>query len=575
MKLITFDGGRVGRLELEEGTVIELDVPSTREYFERGGQVTETGERLAYADVKLEAPIRPKKFFHTAGNFADHHKELTAVDWSHPVHKGIVFFQNVDAIIGPEDEIVYPEGLTKELDYELELAIIIGKSGKFFGPDEADDYIAGFTVFNDITARDIQRKEMESGVFSFSKGIDTFNPIGPWIVTRDEVPDMHELPMQLRVNGEVRQQGNTNQTRIKFPHLVAYHSPQIYSAGDIITTGTISGVAAVQPNPFDFYLKPGDQIEAEITGIGNAAQQGHRLGRAVRRAGPAAGRLVRIANLGGRAVLVQGENGAIDIAGASDGRFGPDPQALFDDWAAFAEWASALERADAAASDSFDVTELGAPVPRPRQVFAIGLNYAEHAAEAGYPPDSMPVTFTKFPSSIVGPDAVVALPEGHVDWEVELVVVIGREAHKVDRESAWDHVAGLTIGQDISERITQMQGSAPQFSLGKSFPGFGPTGPWLVTPDEFADKDDLAIACSLSGEGMQSSRTSMMLYDVPELLVRLSAVCPLLPGDIIFSGTPSGIGNRRTPQRFIGPDDVLVSEIEGIGTLTTRFTAGG
>ena len=284
---------------------------------------------------------------------------------------------------------------------------------------------------------------------------------------------------------------------------------------------------------------------------------------------------MRLANLAGRAVLVLGDDGAIDIAGASDNRFGPDPQSLFDDWAAFADWAWALEGADAAASDSFAIEELGAPVPHPRQVFAIGLNYAEHAAEAGYPPDSMPVTFTKFPSSIVGPDAVVALPEGNVDWEVELVVVIGREAHKLDRESAWDHVAGLTIGQDISERITQMQGSAPQFSLGKSFPGFGPTGPWLVTPDEFADRDDLAISCSLSGEGMQSSRTSMMLYDVPELLVRLSAVCRLLPGDIIFSGTPSGIGNRRTPQRFIGPDDVLVSQIEGIGTLTTRFTAGG
>ena len=284
---------------------------------------------------------------------------------------------------------------------------------------------------------------------------------------------------------------------------------------------------------------------------------------------------MKIANLAGRAVIVQGESGAIDVAGASDNRFGPDPQALFEDWQAFAEWASALQDAGAAASESFQVEELGAPAPRPRQVFAIGLNYAEHAAEAGYPPDSMPVTFTKFPSSIVGPDTVVVLPEGHVDWEVELVVVIGREAYQVDRESAWDHVAGLTIGQDLSERITQLQGSAPQFSLGKSFPGFGPTGPWLVTPDEFADRDDLAISCSLSGEGMQSSRTSMMLYDVPELLVRLSAVCPLLPGDIIFSGTPSGIGNRRTPQRFIGPDDVLVSEIEGIGTLTTRFTAGG
>lgn len=283
---------------------------------------------------------------------------------------------------------------------------------------------------------------------------------------------------------------------------------------------------------------------------------------------------MRLANLAGRAVLVT-DAGAIDVEAASDGRFGPDPQSLFDDWAAFAEWSKEVTDASAAASVTFDAARLDAPVPRPRQVFAIGLNYAEHAAEAGYPPDSMPVTFTKFPSSIVGQGALVALPEGHVDWEVELVVVIGREAHQVSRETAWDHVAGLTIGQDLSERITQLQGSAPQFSLGKSFPGFGPTGPWLVTPDEFVDRDDLAIACSLSGEVMQSSRTSMMLYDVPELLVRLSAVCPLLPGDIIFSGTPSGIGNRRTPQRFIGPDDVLVSEIEGIGTLTTRFAAGG
>ena len=290
---------------------------------------------------------------------------------------------------------------------------------------------------------------------------------------------------------------------------------------------------------------------------------------------------MRIANLSGRAAVVtapstgSGTRRAIDVATASAGRFGPDPQALFDDWEAFVAWAADLGEADAAASVPFDETALGAPVPRPRQVFAIGLNYAEHAAEAGYPPDSMPVTFTKFPSSIVGPEAVVELPEGNVDWEVELVVAIGREGHRLTRENAWEHVAGLTIGQDLSERITQLQGSAPQFSLGKSFPGFGPTGPWLVTPDEFADRDDLAISCSLSGERMQSSRTGMMLYDVPELLVRLSAVCPLLPGDLIFSGTPSGIGNRRTPQRFIAADDVLVSEIEGIGTLTTRFAPAG
>jgi 2-keto-4-pentenoate hydratase/2-oxohepta-3-ene-1,7-dioic acid hydratase in catechol pathway len=266
MKLATFDAGRVGRIVGDE--VIELDCGSTREWFERAGDVSETGERLALADVRLRAPIVPKKFFHTAGNFAAHHEELTKVNWSHPVHKGIVFFQNVDAIIGPDDAIVYPEGLTKELDYELELGIIIGKPGKWFHADEAPDHIAGYLVFNDITARDIQRREMESGVFSFSKGIETFCPIGPYIVTADEVPDPHALAMELRVNGDVRQSGNTSDMLISIPHLVAYHSPQGYSAGDIITTGTISGVAAVQPNPFDFYLQPGDRIEAEITGIG-------------------------------------------------------------------------------------------------------------------------------------------------------------------------------------------------------------------------------------------------------------------------------------------------------------------
>jgi 2-keto-4-pentenoate hydratase/2-oxohepta-3-ene-1,7-dioic acid hydratase in catechol pathway len=266
MRLVTFDAGRVGRIEGDD--VVELACASTREWFERGGTVPETGDRLPRSAVRLRAPIVPKKFFHTAGNFAAHHEELQKVNWSHPVHKGIVFFQNVDAIIGPDDPIVYPEGLTKELDYELELAVIIGKSGRWFGPDEAVEYIAGYTVFNDITARDIQRREMQSGVFSFSKGIDTFCPIGPWIVTADEVPEPHKLAMQLRVNGEVRQAGNTGQLLLTLAQLVAYHSPQGYSAGDIITTGTISGVAAVQPNPFDFYLQPGDVVEAEIEGVG-------------------------------------------------------------------------------------------------------------------------------------------------------------------------------------------------------------------------------------------------------------------------------------------------------------------
>jgi 2-keto-4-pentenoate hydratase/2-oxohepta-3-ene-1,7-dioic acid hydratase in catechol pathway len=270
MKLVTFDDGRVGRLELEDQTVIELEVPSTREWFERGGEVRETGERLALADVRLRAPITPKKFFHTAGNFAAHHEELQAVDWSHPVHKGIVFFQNVDAIVGPEDDIVYPEGLTRELDYELELAIVVGRAGKWFSPEEAMDYVGGYVIFNDITARDIQRGEMRSGVFSFCKAIDTFCPLGPWFVTPDELGDPHDLAMELRVNGEARQESHSSRMSVTIPEILSNFSGLGYSAGDVLSTGTVSGVAGFK-SPEErarLYLRPGDVIEAEIEGIG-------------------------------------------------------------------------------------------------------------------------------------------------------------------------------------------------------------------------------------------------------------------------------------------------------------------
>lgn len=280
---------------------------------------------------------------------------------------------------------------------------------------------------------------------------------------------------------------------------------------------------------------------------------------------------MRLANVAGRAVLVTEEGAGLDIARASGDRFGPDPQALFADWGAFASWAAG---ATGEPDVRFSPAELGPPVPRPPQVFAIGINYREHADEAGYPPDSAPVTFTKFPASITGPDVEVALPTDTVDWEVELVVVIGTTARRVTRDEAWSHVAGVTVGQDLSERTSQLAGSRPQFSLGKSYEGFGPIGPFLVTPDELPDPDDLAIECALNGETMQSSRTSRMIYDVPELLVRLSAVTALLPGDIVFSGTPSGIGNARTPKRFIAAGDELVSSIEGIGSITQRFRAG-
>ncbi len=265
MKLVTFDDCKVGRVEGE--TVAELDVPSMREYFERN-EVPRTAGEHALADVKLRAPIVPKKFFHTAGNFREHEEESRRAGWSHRIAPWIVFFQNVDAIVGPDDPIVYPEHLTEELDYELELAVVISRPGRWFGPEEAEDYIGGYVIFNDVTARDIQRREMESGVFSFCKAIDTFCPLGPWIVTPDEIPDPHDLAMELRVNGEVRQTSRSARMSVTIPEILAHYSPLGYSAGDVVSTGTVSGVAGFSEDPKAWYLKPGDVIECEIERIG-------------------------------------------------------------------------------------------------------------------------------------------------------------------------------------------------------------------------------------------------------------------------------------------------------------------
>lgn len=228
------------------------------------------GEPVVYsaARARLKAPILPKKFFHTAGNFREHHEEAQRAGFSHPVLPWIIFFQNVDAIIGPDEPIIYPEHLTRELDYELELAIVIKKSGKHFSAAEAGDYIGGFVIFNDVTARDIQREEMKSGVFSLSKGIDTFCPLGPWIVTRDEMPNPQSLSMRLRVNGQLRQSSNSSRMAVTIPEILAHYSPMGYSAGDVVSTGTVSGVAAFSADPQSLYLKPGDVVECEIEGIG-------------------------------------------------------------------------------------------------------------------------------------------------------------------------------------------------------------------------------------------------------------------------------------------------------------------
>ena len=274
---------------------------------------------------------------------------------------------------------------------------------------------------------------------------------------------------------------------------------------------------------------------------------------------------MRIANVKDRLTIVA-DRGGIDVETASNGRFAADPQAVYERWAAFREWAKS---AGGATATPIAEGTLDSPAPRPRQVFGIGLNYRDHAAEANLPLPERPATFTKFPSCITGAYADVGLPSGTVDWEVELVAVIGVRAYRVAESAGWDHVAGLAVGQDLSERVVQW-GAGGQFSLGKSFPGFGPIGPHLVTPDELAKRDDLALRCTVNGETVQQSRTSEMVFNVPRLVAELSAILPLLPGDVIFTGTPAGVGAARKPPRFLKPGDVVESTIEGIGTIRNR-----
>jgi len=278
---------------------------------------------------------------------------------------------------------------------------------------------------------------------------------------------------------------------------------------------------------------------------------------------------MRLGVIAGRAAVVR-EDRAYDVASASANRFGPGPQDVLDRWSEFRAWADSTTLQNGV---EFDAEELGNPVPEPKQIFAIGLNYAEHAAESHYEIPSFPPVFTKYRSSLAGPRGDVELTGPQVDWEVELTVVIGRRAHHVAESNAWDYVAALTVGQDISERVTQFASTPPQFSLGKSYPGFSPIGPVLVTPDEFDDPDDLELGCDVNGEQVQKGRTSEMIFSVSQLISYLSAITPLLPGDLIFTGTPSGVGLGRNPQRFLAAGDVLRSFVKGIGELEQRFVA--
>ena len=312
---------------------------------------------------------------------------------------------------------------------------------------------------------------------------------------------------------------------------------------------------------------------------------------------------MRIANVGGRVKLIVDAAGqasplAVDVAEASGHQFGPEPAGIYEAWPEFRPWADKVlaspgrgptettaatemtvatettaATAGATASLPFDPAAAGPPSPAPRQVFAVALNYRDHAAESGFSAPDDPLIFSKFVSAFSGPVSEVKLPGpgglgvraggGHLP------------SGPPDRPAdGWSYVAGVTVGQDLSERVLQRKGPAPQYGLGKSYPGFAPTGPVLVTPDEFANPDDLAIGCEVNGRTMQNARTSDMIFPVPDLVAYLSEVVTLLPGDVIFTGTPPGVGQGRKPPVFLAPGDHLSSHIEGIGELHQRFVAG-
>jgi 2-keto-4-pentenoate hydratase/2-oxohepta-3-ene-1,7-dioic acid hydratase in catechol pathway len=280
----------------------------------------------------------------------------------------------------------------------------------------------------------------------------------------------------------------------------------------------------------------------------------------------------RFANIAGRSALVDSHDRWFDLERLSSGKVSADPMRALFDSAVLHDVANDLaDLPDTAADGHLASAQLQAPAPRPRNCFAVGLNYRTHVAESGMDLPEQPLVFTKFPSCIVGPNVDIELRSATADWEVELVVVIGMAGRDIAAADAWNHVVGLTVGQDISDRALQFAAKPPHFDLGKSRDGYGPIGPVLVSTDSFANPDDLMLTCDVNGERRQGDRTSNLIFTVPDLIAYLSGIMTLTPGDIIFTGTPAGVG--ATTGTFLKPGDEIASTIEGIGTLISRCVA--
>ena len=264
----------------------------------------------------------------------------------------------------------------------------------------------------------------------------------------------------------------------------------------------------------------------------------------------------------------------VDIEEASRGSFSSHTSDLLHEWGQLKEWADTVDFEQHAAVRPLSLAQLQAPISSPRQIFAIGMNYKDHAAEVNLSLPTTPAVFTKYASSLTGASGTVELPSDSVDWEVELVAVIGTGGRGISEDSALEHVAGYMVGQDLSDRELQFAGGgAPQFSIAKSYKGFAPTGPWITSSDEINDSGNLSITCSRGNQVLQSGTTKNLVFDLPFIIHHLSSVIELFPGDLIFTGTPDGVGFGRSPQEYLLPGDELISSIEGLGEIRQRFVA--
>ena len=270
----------------------------------------------------------------------------------------------------------------------------------------------------------------------------------------------------------------------------------------------------------------------------------------------------KLANIEGRAALVEGEN-YYDLETISNGKFNNDTSNALTNLVGLSELSEDLSKSEP--TGLLHDVKIDAPISAPKNCYAVGLNYRNHAEEAGMDIPSVPMVFTKHTTCLVGPNSTIEMRSDHVDYEAELVVVIGHPGKDILKDNAWNHVAGLCVGQDISDRTVQFSSKPPQFNLGKSFDTFGPMGPYLVSPDSLQNKESLQIECKVNQEIRQKDNTNDLIFDIPSIISYLSEIVTLNTGDVIFTGTPGGVGVMEG--KFLKDGDVLRTSIEGLGTL--------